>query len=96
MHEPPDEKPRSILILTREEMIERVRGVLAMPSTGVPPDRPTEVGVGVDDGMPRNSLFVAANTLSAAKARLCGRITELGAARMSEVSRTLAIAAGCA
>lgn len=85
-----------MLILTRKEVIERVRDVVAMPSTGVPRNWLAEVEVEVDEGMPITSFFVAENTLSAEKIHLSERITELGAAKMAEVCRALAIATGCA
>lgn len=84
-----------MLILTRDEVIGGVRDVLAMPSTGVPRNWLTEVELGIDEGMPTNSYLVAENTLSAEKAHLSERITELGAAKMDEACRALAVAAGC-
>ena len=45
--------------------------------------------------MPTRSFFVAENTLSAEKAHLTERITELGAAKMHEVCRALAVVTGC-
>jgi mRNA-degrading endonuclease toxin of MazEF toxin-antitoxin module len=71
-----------------------VRDVVAMPSTGVPRERPTEVEAGVEDGMPTRRHLVAENAPSAEKAHLSERITEFGAARMSEICRALAIASG--
>jgi mRNA-degrading endonuclease toxin of MazEF toxin-antitoxin module len=45
--------------------------------------------------MPTTSFLVAENTLSAEKAFLTQRITELGAAKMDAVCRALTAATGC-
>ncbi len=64
-YEPPHEKSRPVLILTRDDVIGRLRDVVAMPTTGVPRHWLTEV------------------------------MTELGAERMNEVCRALAVATSC-
>jgi mRNA interferase MazF len=94
-HEPPDEKPRPVLILTREEAIPRLLDVVVMPATGMSRHWLTEVEVGTEDGMPATSFLVAENTLSAEKAHLTERITMLGAAKVSKVCRALGQATGC-
>ena len=94
-HEPPERKPRPVLILTREEVIDRVYDVIVMPATGVPRDWLTEVEIGPVEGLPTASFLVAENTLSAEKVQLSERIAVLGAAKMDEVCRALALASGC-
>ena len=94
-HEPPERKPRPVLILTREEVVDRVYDVIVMPATGVPRDWLTEVEIGSAEGVPTTSFLVAENTLSAEKVHLTERIAVLGAAKMAEVCRALALASGC-
>lgn len=94
-HEPPDEKPRPVLVLTRDDVISRTLDVVAMPASRTAHDWLTEIEVGPDDGMPTTSFLVAENTLSAEKAYLTQRITELGAAKMDAVCRALAAATSC-
>lgn len=94
-YEPPEEKSRPVLILTRDEVIARSLDVVAMPATGVSRDWLNEVEIGTADGMPTESVLVAENTLSAEKAFLTEPITELGAAKMDEVCRALGAAVGC-
>jgi mRNA-degrading endonuclease toxin of MazEF toxin-antitoxin module len=84
-----------VLILTREDAIGRLHDVIAMPATGARRSWLTEVEAGPEDGMPTTSYLVAENTLLAEKLQLCERITEPGAARMSEACRALAAATGC-
>jgi mRNA interferase MazF len=94
-YEPPEEKPRPVLILTRDEVIGRVLDIVAMPATGVSRDWLTEVEIGVDDGMPVECVLVAENTLSAEKVFLTRRMTELAAAKLAEVCAALASATSC-
>lgn len=94
-HEPPDEKPRPVVVLTRDDAIGRTLDVVAMPASRTPHDWLTEVEVGPEDGMPTTSFLVAENTLSAEKVYLTQRITELGGAKMDIVCRALAIAINC-
>lgn len=94
-HEPPDEKPRPVLVLTRDDVIARTLDVVAMPASRTAHDWLTEVEVGPEDGMPTTSFLIAENTLSAEKVHLTQRIAELGAAKMDVVCRALAAATGC-
>ncbi len=94
-HEPPEEKGRPVVILTRDEMINGVADVIAMPASRTAHHWLTEVEVGAEDGMPTTSFLVAENTLSAEKVFLLARMTELGVAKMDEVCRALALATSC-
>ena len=94
-HEPPDEKARPVLILTRDDVIARALDVVAMPASRTAHNWLTEVEVGPEDGMPTTSFFIAENTLSAEKIYLTQRITELGAAKMDAVCAALAAAISC-
>jgi len=94
-YEPPNEKPRPVLILTRDDVISRSLDVVAMPATGVSRDWLNEVEIGVADGMPTETVLVAENTLSAEKVFLTQRMTELGAAKMHKVCAALDAATSC-
>ncbi len=67
-HEPPDSKRRPILILTRDEAVDRVFNVIAVPATGTVRGLATEVEIGPADGMPIECVLALDNTLSAEKA----------------------------
>lgn len=69
-HEPPDEKPRPTLILTRDEHIDRQFDVLAVPATGTARGWDTEVELGPDDGMPAECVLSVGNTFLVEKAFL--------------------------
>ncbi len=94
-HEPPDEKPRPVLVLTRDDVSARALDVVAMPASRTAHDWLTEVELGPADGMPTTCFLIAENTLSAEKIHLTQRITELSAARMDAVCRALASATSC-
>ncbi len=94
-HEPPEQKRRPVLILTRDEAIGQLNKLVAAPATGTVRDIPSEVPVGPDDGMPRESAISLDNTTLVQKALLTERITTLGVEKMSDVCLALDYATGC-
>jgi len=94
-HEPPDEKPRPMLILTRDEHIDRQLDVIAVPATSTVRGWDTEVELGRQDGMPVECVLNIGNTLLAQKAFLIKHITTLGPEKMDQVCRALAHATSC-
>lgn len=94
-HEPPDEKRRPVLILTRDEAIGRLDKLLAAPVTGTLRGIPSEVPVGPEDGMPHESAISLDNTTIVRKTLLVERITTLGPEKMTDVCRALATATDC-
>jgi mRNA interferase MazF len=94
-HEPPDEKLRPVLILTRDEHINRQLDVIAAPATSSVRGWDTEVELGPADGMPVECVLSVGNVLLAQKAFLTERITTLGAEKMDQVCRALALATSC-
>lgn len=95
LYEPPSDKRRPMLILTREEHIERQFDVIAVPATGTARGWDTELELGPRDGMPVVCVLAIHNTLLAQKSFLTEYITTLDSARMSEVCRMLAYATNC-
>jgi mRNA-degrading endonuclease toxin of MazEF toxin-antitoxin module len=94
-YEPPDEKPRSVLILTSDEDINRQFDVIAAPATSTVRNWDTEVELGPQDGMPVECVLSVGNTFLAQKVFLTKQITQLSPERMSEVCRALAHATSC-
>ncbi len=95
-HEPPKEKARPVVILSRELVVNDVYDVVVMPVSRTPHHWLTEVEIGKVDGMPTTSFLVAENTLSAEKVFLTELMTELGAERMHEVCQALTATTSCA
>ncbi len=94
-HEPPEEKLRPMLILTRDEHIDRQLNVIAVPATGTVRGWDTEVELGPQNGMPIECVLSVGNTSLVQKAFLTERITTLRPEKMDEVCRALALATRC-
>jgi len=94
--ERPNRKPRPVLVLLRDEAIEGLNRILVVPSTTEGARHiPTHVWLDEADGMREPCALTLDNTFAARKALLTHRITELGAAKMDEVCRALALATSC-
>lgn len=96
LYERPDRKPRPVLILVRDEAIERLNRILVVPSTTQGARRiPTHVWLDEDDGMREPCALVLDETFAARRDSLTRRITVLGPEKMAEVCGALDIATGC-
>ena len=84
-----------MLVLTRSEAIPVLRRVLIAPLTRRSRGIPTEVKLGLDDGLPEECVISFDNVQQAARALLTEPIATLSGPRMHEVCRALAIATGC-
>lgn len=95
MHEDPQAGPRPYLILTRDEAIPVMSGILAVPATRTVRGIPTEVPLDETDGMRFPCALTLDNTTVILKSLCTRRITRLGPEKMAAVCRALTIAAGC-
>jgi mRNA interferase MazF len=84
-----------VLILTRTEAIGSLNKLVAAPATGTIRSLASEVPVGPEDGMPRESVISLDNTTLVRKALLTERITTLSSERMNEVCKALDYATSC-
>ncbi len=91
----PDAGRRPVVVLTRDEVVDALAAVIVAMVTTRRRDIPTEVGLDVEDGMPRPCVVSLDNLVTERKAHLVERITRLGPDRMHEVCRALAVATGC-
>jgi mRNA interferase MazF len=87
---------RPVLVLTRSEAIPALRLVLVAPLTTTIRGIPTEIRLGLDDGVPRECVVSVDNTQLVERIGLTEPITHLSGPRMHAVCRALAIATGCA
>jgi len=92
---PPPDKPRPVLILTRDSAIGYLSRVTVAPITSSIRSVPSEVLVGSDDGLKQPSAINLHNVVTVAKNAVGRRVARLGEARMREVCRALAFAVGC-
>ena len=93
--EQPDHGGRPAMVLTRQEAVAVLTAVLVVPATRTIRDIPTELRLGVEDGMPTECVLSFDNLVTVPKAMLTERITTLSVAHLDEACRRLAIATGC-
>ncbi|MDQ3784303.1 MAG: type II toxin-antitoxin system PemK/MazF family toxin [Actinomycetota bacterium] len=94
-YEDPRVGRRPFLILTRDEAIPVLNQVLAVPATRTVRGIPTEVPLGVPDGMPTDCALTLDNVTLVRIALFTDRIIRLRAERMQEVCEALRIATAC-
>jgi mRNA interferase MazF len=89
-------KRRPVLVLTRQEVIRLLTTVMVAPITSTIRGAPSEVVVGVDEGLKRDSAVNLDHVQTVEKARLRTIVGSLSHHRMRQVCKALATAAGCA
>jgi len=89
------DKRRPVVVLTRPEVIEFLHTVMVAPVTSTIRGAPSEVVVGVDEGLKRDSAVNLDHVQTVDKKRLKRFVGSLDAAKMRQVCRALAIATGC-
>ena len=86
---------RPFLIMTRSAAIPVLNSVLAAPVTRTVRSIPTEVSLGLDDGMPAECAATFDNLRVVPKAYLVDRICALGPARLVQACTALRTAVDC-
>ncbi len=86
---------RPVCVLTRDEAIPGLLNVVVALITARARGLCSEVGLGPEDGMPRDCVISLDNLRTVPKAQLTEPITKLGAERIDELCRALAAASGC-
>lgn len=89
---PPD-KQRPVLVLTRDSVLGHLVTVAPITSTirGVP----SEVALGVDDGMKGPCAVNLHNAVAVVQDRLVRRVASLSTGRMHEICAALRFSLGC-
>ena len=91
----PEWPRRPALVLTRDEAIDRLNEVFVVLATTNIRALPTQVALGMEDGMPRACVLNADHVASLPKGYLGALIATLGSERLAEVCRALDRATGC-
>jgi mRNA interferase MazF len=91
---PPD-KRRPVLVLSRQKLLEVLETVTVVPITSTHHGSPTEVELGVDDGLKTPSSANLANVQTVRQRDLARYVGTVRREKMSELCRALAIATGC-
>ena len=89
------DKRRPVLVLTRSEVIELLHTVMVAPITSVIRGAPSEVIVGVDEGLKTESAINLDHIQTVEKSRLRHFVGTVSAPKMAAVCRALAVATGC-
>ncbi len=89
------DKMRPVLVLTRQEVIGLLHTVMVAPITSRIRGAPSEVSVGVREGLKHESAVNLDHVQTVERARLVGYVGHLGPEKMREVCRALAVAVGC-
>ena len=90
----PDKK-RPVVVLSRKEVIGLLHTVMVAPVTSTIHGAPSEVIVGVGEGLKHESAVNLDHVQTVEHSRLEGYVGHLGVEKMREVCRALAVAVGC-
>ncbi len=91
----PGYKHRPVLILTRQRFIERLDAILVAPITTSVREIPTEVALGLSDGMLQPCAINFDNMFTLGVRRCVEKITNLSTEKMEEVCFAYRFAADC-
>ena len=89
------DKRRPVLVLSRPEVIDLLHTVMVAPITSTIHGIPSEVIVGVDEGLKHNSVINLDHVQTIEKSKLTRFVGTLGRQKMQIVCHALAIATGC-
>jgi mRNA interferase MazF len=92
---PAPDKPRPVLVLTRPSALEYLSRVTVAPITSAIRDVPSEVMLGIDDGMKQPCAVNLHNVVTVPREALSRRVARLSQDRMRQVCAALAFAVGC-
>ena len=92
---PKPDKRRPVLILSRPSLIRSLHTVTVVAVTSTLRGAPTEVEVGVDEGLKRPSCVNLCNLFTVTQHELVRFVGSVTADKMARVCRALVIACGC-
>ena len=89
------DKRRPVLVLTRTEVIGLLRTVMVAPITSAIRGAPSEVIVGIEEGLKGRSAVNLDHVQTVEQRLLRQHLGSLGPDKMSSVCHALAVATGC-
>ncbi|HEX7183859.1 MAG TPA: type II toxin-antitoxin system PemK/MazF family toxin [Thermoanaerobaculia bacterium] len=89
------DKRRPVLVLSRQKAISLLRTVLVAPITSTAHGAPSEVQVGIQEGLKRDSVVNLDQVQTVDQTRLHHFVGTVGPQKMTEVCRALLVATGC-
>ena len=90
------DKRRPVLILTRQEVLPLLHTAMVAPVTSTIRGLPSEVPVGIDEGLKHESAVNLDHVQTVEQRLLQDFVGSLSDAKMREICRALALATGCA
>jgi mRNA interferase MazF len=91
---PPD-KRRPVLILSRKALLEHLHTATVVAITSTQRGSPTEVELGVEEGLKQPSRANLANLFTVRQSDLKRYVGAVGRDKMRQICRSLVIACGC-
>lgn len=91
---PPD-KRRPVLVLSRDSLLEVLETVTVAAITSTRRGSPTEVHLGVDEGLKQDSCVNLTNVFTVRQADLRKWVSSIADEKLDEVCQALEIAVGC-
>ena len=89
------DKRRPVLVLTRQEVLPLLRTAMVAPITSTIRGLPSEVSVGVDEGLKHDSAINLDHVQTVEQHLLHRYVGTVSEAKMRKVCRALALATGC-
>ncbi len=89
------DKRRPVVILTRQEVIGLLHTVMVAPITSSVHGAPSEVLVGIEEGLKQPSAVNLDHVQTVERARLTTYVGQVPAEKMRSICTALAIAVGC-
>jgi len=89
------DKRRPVLVISRSEVIDLLHTVMVAPITSTIHGAPSEVIVGIDDGLKNDSAVNLDHVQTVEKAKLMRFVGTVRPQKMTAVCRALSIATGC-
>ena len=93
--EPPNDKRRPVLIITRNEAIDVLNNLVVAPLTSTVRSIPTCIALGPDQGIDRDSVASFDNIASVPKALLVRQLGTLGPTGSQQICAALDALADC-
>jgi len=89
------DKRRPVLVLSRQRAIDLLRTVLVAPITSTIHGAPSEVQVGIEEGLKHDSAINLDHVQAVDQTRLHHFVGTVGPGKMAAVCRALLVATGC-
>lgn len=89
------DKRRPVVVVSRQEVIRLLHTVMVAPVTSTVRGAPSEVVIGVAEGLKHDSAINLDHVQTVERARLSSFVGTVPPAKMRAVCRALAVATGC-